>query len=246
MTRGWRHGLAWLLAWAAWPHVLGAPDPMQEAQKLFAVGRPAEAAVVLAKVVKSGPVGADVWFNLGQAWSASGEPGRALWAWRQGLREAPRDPGLRRSVAQARQRAGGTGGHPLTQWLGWARPEEWAAGTVAASLALAGWWVVGWKWGGKWGGKGLRGLGWVAGLQVFLAAGWLGAVMGLRWSPDAVVVVREAPVALAPVPEAKTVRTLLEGSEVRGLRRHGDWTEVEWEGQRVGWVRTGHLLGDTP
>ena len=219
---------------------LVAADPYSEAQQLFAVGRPAEAAAVLGKALGRVEAGPDAWFNLGQAYSASGEPGKALWAWRQGLRVAPRDGGLRASVAQARQRTGGLGVHPLTQWTGWARLEEWAAGALGGSVALGGWLATGWLRGGR----RLRGGGWMMGAQVLVAAGWLAAVLGERWSPDAVVVVREASVAMAPVPEAKAVRSLAEGVEVRALRRHGDWVEVEVDGTRAGWLRAAQLWGD--
>lgn len=219
---------------------LVAADPYDEAQQLFAVGRPAEAAAVLGRALGRGSAGPDGWFNLGQAYSASGEPGKALWAWRQGLRVAPRDGGLRASVAQARQRTGGLGLHPLAQWTGWARAEEWAVGALAGSVTLAGWLAMGWLRGGR----RSRGVGWVIGAQLFMAGGWLASALGERWSPDAVVVVREAAVAVAPVPEAKAVRTLAEGVEVRVLRRHGDWVEVEVDGARSGWLRATQLWGD--
>lgn len=230
---GWACG--GLMGWG-----LVAADPYDEAQQLFAVGRPAEAAAALGKALRTGSAGPDAWFNLGQAYSASGEPGKALWAWRQGLRVAPRDGGLRASVAQARQRTGGLGVHPLAQWTGWARVEEWAAGALLGSVTLVGWLATGWVRRGRRG----RAFGWVVGAQLFLASGWVASVLGERWSPDAVVVVREASLAVAPVPEARAVRTLAEGVEVRRMRRHGDWVEVELDGARAGWVRGVHLWGD--
>ncbi len=239
--RGGLRGI--LLGWACVGFLglgLAAADPYEEAQQLFAVGRPAEAAAVLGKALRTGSAGPDAWFNLGQAYSASGEPGKALWAWKQGVRVAPRDGGLRASVAQARQRTGGLGVHPLAQWAGWARVEEWAAGAMVGSATLAVWLATGWVRGGRrW-----PGFGWVIGTQFFLAAGWLASALGDRWSPDAVVVVREASVAVAPVPEAKAVRTLAEGVEVRVLRRHGDWVEVEVDGARMGWLRAVQIWDD--
>ena len=105
---------------------------------------------------------------------------------------------------------------------------------------MAVWLATGWVRGGRrW-----PGFGWVIGTQFFLAAGWLASALGDRWSPDAVVVVREASVAVAPVPEAKAVRTLAEGVEVRVLRRHGDWVEVEVDGARMGWLRAVQIWDD--
>ena len=77
-----------------------------------------------------------------------------------------------------------------------------------------------------------------------MAAGWIGSLLGEAWSPNAVVVTREAQVMFAPVSEAGTAKTLPEGAEVRVLRRFGDWSEVEVDGQRAGWIRTGQWWGD--
>lgn len=215
-------------------------DPMEEAQKLFAVGRPAEAAALLGKAAADGKAGPDAWFNLGQACSASGEPGKALWAWRQGLRSAPRDGGLRTAAAEARRRTGGTGAHPLALLTGWLRPEEWASGLLGATAGIAAWMLA----IRAEQGRRRQGLAWLAGLQAIMAAGWLGSMLGTAWSPNAVVVVRQAEVALAPVPEAKPVVTLPEATEVRVLRTFREWSEVEQDGRRLGWLRSDHLMRD--
>ncbi len=232
-----------LLAWLSIALCGGASllaEPMEEAQRLFAVGRPAEAAAVLGKAMAKGTATGDAWFNLGQAYSAAGEPGRALWAWRQGLREAPRDVGLRSLAGEARRRTGGMGAHPLAQLTGWLRPEEWAGCLLAASAVLAGWMLA---FRSR---PTLRrqGMAWLAGLHGAVAAGWVACLAGSAGSPDAVVVTREAPVALAPVPEALPVATLPEATEVRLLRTFGEWSEVEREGRRLGWVRTAQVWRD--
>ena len=113
----------------------GLASPVEEAGKLFALGRPAEAAALLDRVVRTNAHSSDLWFNLGQARSQAGEPGRAMVAWRRANRLDPRDGAVRAALEQARQRLGTTGTHPLGQLSGWLRDEEWAA----LVLARASW-----------------------------------------------------------------------------------------------------------
>lgn len=237
--RGWLRGWMWVLFWLG-TRGLGATDPLVEAQGLFSVGRPAEAAALLERVVASQAVSSDVWFNLGQAHFAAGDMGRAMAAWRRGLSRSPRDTGLRAALNQARQRTGGIGDHPLAQLTGWLRVEEWGLLTLMATVGLVVVWAV-----REWRPTGMRlGMGWWVGVQLVLAVGWLGSLQGRHWSPDAVVVVRDAAVTVAPVSEGRQVRTLGEGVEVRLLRRFGEWREVALDGERLGWMRASALAVD--
>ena len=161
-------------------------------------------------------------------------------AWRRGLNRSPRDTGLRAALNQARQRTGGIGDHPLAQLTGWLRVEEWGLLTLLATVALGvvcGIRQVRPTWAH-------RAIGGWAAVQLVLALGWLGALQGRRWSPDAVVVVRDAAVTVAPVAEGRQIRTLGEGMEVRLLRRFGEWREVALDGERVGWMRASALAVD--
>jgi len=210
-------------AWAA---------PVEEAGKLFALGRSAEAAAVLDGVVRTNAHSADLWFNLGQARFQVGEPGKAMAAWRRAHRLDPRDRAVRTALEQVRQRVGTEGTHPLAMMSGWLREEEWAALVLVGSGALLGAAV----WRRTRPGTGLAVLLGAVVVQCVAAAGWGSAAVGRRWSPDAVVIQREVSAVQAPVVEARKTRPLAEGVEVRVLRFHGDWAEVSLDGVRAGWI----------
>ena len=235
---GFGLGLACLLiAGAKRAQAAGAID---EAGKLFAIGRPAEAASALERTLRTNALSADLWFNLGQARLQAGEPGRAMAAFRRGHQLSPRDGGIRAAMEQLRQKVGTSGPHPLAMLTGWLRDEEWA---VLALLATAG-------FGGVLARRLIRpesaGSRWlvVAAVQIFLVAGWGAAWLGRGLSANAVVVQRDLSVVQAPVPEARSIGTLAEGVEVRVLRSHGAWAEVEVDGRRVGWIPRSAMTPD--
>lgn len=212
--------------------VARAAVPMDEAGKLFAMGRPSEAAGALERTLRTNALSADLWFNLGQARLQAGEPGRAMAAFRRGYQLAPRDAGIRAALDQVRQKVGTSGPHPLAVMTCWLRDEEWATLALMATAGLGG--VLGWR-AVRPGTSGSRWLV-LAAIQLFLATGWAAARMGRGFSANAVVVQRDLSVVQAPVPQARSIGTLAEGVEVRVLRQHGAWAEVEVDGRRAGWI----------
>src|ERR1051325_4488967 len=65
------------------------------ANKLYGQGKFSEAASAYEKLARSGSVSPAVYFNLGNAFFKSGEIGRAIAAYRQAEKIAPRDPDVR-------------------------------------------------------------------------------------------------------------------------------------------------------
>ncbi len=234
MERIGRIGLGvWLACILSAPMgVAHAAGPTDEAGKLFAMGRPSEAASALERTLRTNAFSANLWFNLGQARLQAGEPGRAMAAFRRGHQLAPRDAGIRAAMEQVRQKVGTSGPHPLTVMTGWLRDEEWAVLALMATAGLGG--VLGWRAvrpetsGNRW----LV----LAVIQLLLVAGWAAAWIGRGLSANAVVVQRDLSVVQAPVREARSIGTLAEGVEVRVLRQHGAWAEVEVDGRRAGWI----------
>lgn len=231
--------MVWLLAVAIAPLVHPA-QPASDAGKLFVLGRYAEAATLMDGVVRTNRHSADLWFNLGQAWSQSGEPGRAVAAWRQAHRLAPRDAGVRQALSQAREKLGTNGVHPLGWATGWLRDEEWALLALLASAGL-GLAMVRRRWSMS---AGTGSLALAVALQVLFGGGWVAALLGRQFSADAVVILRDVSAVQAPVPEARPVRPMANGTEVRVLRTHGDWMEVAVDGSRVGWLPRSALAMD--
>ncbi len=224
-------------AWSAVP----ARGALLEAEKLFVLGRHAEAAALLDRMTRTNRSSADLWFNLGQARAHCGEMGHAVSAWRRGLQVAPRDTAIRSALGAARARTGSAGDHPLAEWTGWVRPEEWAGLALVGSLGFCGVLVL------RRVQRPGPGPGWLVAmmlLQLGAGLGWGLSWLGREWSPDAVVVVKEAGVVQAPVVQAKAVRSLAEGSEVRVLREFGYWVEVGLNGTRLGWVERSSVALD--
>jgi len=237
MSRGAFHGwpcglvLAVLLTFLRGPLVCAAPA-VDEATKLFALGRYAEAATSLERLVRTNRHSPDLWFNLGQARAQAGEPGRAMAAWRQAHRLSPRDSGIRRAMSQVREKLGTTAMHPLGWVTGWLRDEEWAllamAGSVVLGIALTLRQISR--------SSGSLGFALAVGFQLFFGLGWLAALGGRQLSANAVVIQRDVSAVQAPVPQAKAIRPVADGTEVRVLRVHGDWLEVGLDAGRLGWI----------
>lgn len=236
-------GLVWLVGVVAW--FSGGPGrcraaAVDEAGRLFAMGRPAEAAVMLERLVRTNRSSPDLWFNLGQARAQSGELGRAMAAWRRAARLAPWDGGVRRAMQGTREKLGTRGDSSLGWVVGWLRVEVWALLALLATVVLVG--VVAVRGRRPEVGGGIVAV--FALVQLGLSLAW-GLAIGHRWlSANAVVVQREVSASQAPVPEARSVRPLAEGTEVRVVRRHGEWRELAVDGVRAGWVPMGALVED--
>ena len=211
---------------------LFAGQTASDAGKLFMLGRYAEAATMMDGLVRTNPQSADLWFNLGQARAQAGEPGRAMAAWRQAHRLAPRDGGIRRALSQVREKLGTSGVHPLGWATGWLRDEEWALLAIGASVGL-GLAMIRRRLSLS---AGSGSIALAVTLQLLFGGGWVTALMVRHFSANAVVVQRDVSVVQAPVPEAKAIRPLPPGTEVRVLRAHGEWMEVAVDGSRVGWM----------
>jgi tetratricopeptide (TPR) repeat protein len=214
-----------------WPR-LDAGQPVEDAGKLFFLGRYAEAATMMDGLVRTNRHSPNLWFNLGQARAQAGEPGRAMAAWRQAHRLAPRDGGIRRALAQVREKLGSGGIHPVGWITGWLRDEEWALLAIAASVGLGGAMIR--RRLSMASGSGSLAL--AVALQLLFGGGWVAALLVRHLSANAVVIQREVSAVQAPVPTAKPIRPLADGTEVRVLRTHGDWMEVAVDGNRVGWL----------
>lgn len=219
---------------------LYAGQPAYDAGKLFMLGRYAEAATMMDGLVRTNRHSADLWFNLGQARAQAGEPGRAVAAWRQAHRLDPRDGGIRRALSQVREKLGTTGVHPLGWATGWLRDEEWALLAIGASLVLGAALIR--RRLSMSAGSGSVAL--AVALQLLFGGGWVAALLVRHFSANAVVIQRDVSAVQAPVPEAKAIRPLPAGTEVRVVRTHGEWMEVSVDGSRVGWMPRSALAVD--
>lgn len=232
----------WAMGWMLWALAAvwagRAADNWDDAQRLFSTSRYREAAVVLEREAQASPASAAVWFNLGQARFQAGELGLARVAWERAARLDPRDPEIRAALGLARGRAPSDEVPGWSAALGRLTPEEWAVAWLGSALLLGA--------GLAAGRTGTSGVRWfqVGTALAHVATGllWLAAMVSLRSGPDAVVVAKDAQLVQSPVPQAKPVRGLPEGTAFRAGRVFGDWVEVTRDGRGAGWVARGAVV----
>lgn len=194
-----------------------------------------------------------VLYDLGNALFRAGEFGRAIAAYRRAEILMPRHAGVRRNLAIARDNApGGSRApkpHPAAAafWhygLSLAEVEALAAFFFVACMAALG--VKLFVDRGM--AQRIRPLPVVFGVLAFAFAASSFAKLASTEPDGAVIVVREASVRSEPAGRAVEVHVFREGAEVRVLRRAGEWTRIESEGDTRGWVETRALefLSDPP
>src|SRR6266568_2887882 len=108
------------------------------ANKLYEQGKFADAAGDYEKLLQTGQASEAIYFNWGNALFKSGQIGRAISAYQQAERIAPRDPDVRANLQFARNQVSGPTLLPdrLSRWLGNLSLNEW---TVLASGAIWLW-----------------------------------------------------------------------------------------------------------
>jgi hypothetical protein len=193
--------------------------------------------------------------NMAQARYLTGDLGRCIGDYRQGLKVFPHDADLRNGLAFARGRVE----YPLVGDLAdMARPRDppslldrLAVSPTRLAVIALGLWTVGWfvlarAWITARGGLALSGGSLV--LLAMLIGGWLeweDARMRARWAEPAAVV-------SAPGTDLRTGNSgeyakridgrLPAGVEVRVLNERGGWLQLELADGTVGWAPAGRLV----
>ena len=212
------------------------------ANKLYYENKFAAAAAAYEKLLQSGRTSSAVYFNLGNAWFKSGQLGRAIGAYRQAERLAPRDPDIRANLQFARNQAQGPTLAP-NRWHKWLHKltlNEW---TMLAAAAL--WlclllftfaqWRPGWR-------RNLRvWLMLTAGATAILC-GCLGLAIYQARSLPSAIITRDALVQQGPVEGSPTAFAVHDGAELRVLEQKDEWLLVSADPRRVGWVRRDEVL----
>lgn len=262
-------GVALLLAgWAGWVWAgslsfppgegrdAGGPGPassplaaFDQANRLYEKGQFTNAAAAYQQLIDAGHGSVTLWFNLGNAWFKAGQPGRAIAAWRQAEKLAPRDPYVRFNLQFARKQVTGSDApnRPLWQrFLGALTLDEWTL------LACAGWWL----WFGLLAAREarpalrptLRGWTTTAGVAALALAVCLGAALRQQAAArTAVVVVPSAVVRHGPLDESQVAYQLRDGSEVtvldeKAVSDREVWLQVRDEAGRRGWLKRDQVL----
>jgi tetratricopeptide (TPR) repeat protein len=223
------------------------------ANKLYEQGKHAEAAARFEALLKDAPTTV-VHFNLGNAWFKAGQTGRAVAAWRQAERLAPRDPSVRFNLQFARKRVLGNEAPADPLWQRFLRAltlNEW---TILATVVLWIWFLL----------LALRefkpelrrvlgGYTAVAGLGFLLLGGCLAAAAVQQFTArPAVVIVPQAIARTGPLDEAKPVKelhlrdgaevTVLDQKEVTVADKKQLWLQIRDLAGRTGWLKSDQVL----
>jgi len=222
----------------------------QAANAALSEGRHEAAAAGYERLVALGFESPNLLYNLAVAQRRLGRPGRAIYALERLLRLEPGDDGARRflddlrtEVGKSRRRGEGTAGlFPRRSFLH-AAAARMRERDIALATLLASFLTFGLLWYRRFArGEALRlGLGIAAPVAaaLLLAAGvLLWAKVRLEPAAGEAVVLPSAGAALHEGPTSGSPETwrLPEGDMVRVLSHAGEWSEVQDEGGRRGWV----------
>jgi tetratricopeptide (TPR) repeat protein len=214
------------------------------ANRLYEQRKFEESATKYEELIRAGAATPIVYFNLGNAWFKAGQLGRAIAAYREAQRLAPRDPNVRFNLQFVRKQVTGSEQLPGPVWKQWVTNltlNEWTIATVVA------FWVL----------FVLLALGEIrpslrAALRLWTAAGvvaflgfafFLGAAMyDSRNTHAAVVVVPNTVVRYGPLEDSTVYYQLRDGSELQVLdekktTENQSWLMVQDATRRTGWLK---------
>jgi tetratricopeptide (TPR) repeat protein len=219
-------------------HAEVASTTFDAANNLYEQGKFLEAAGDYEKLARTGQTSEAVYFNLGNALFKAGQFGRAIAAYQQAERIAPRDPDVRANLQFARNQVQGPTLRPekLWQWVGKMSLSEWT--WLTSTMAWV--WLVlltllQWRPTLR---PALKGYTLWAGV-VFLACCVCFALdfYSDRFAKRAIVVAQEAVARQAPIEESQSAFTLHDGAELQVLDQKDQWLQVRADPRRIGWVR---------
>lgn len=204
----------------------GAAGAFRDAAAAYHAGDLDAALDGFAALVSDYPRDANAWYNLGNAYYARAETGRAVWAWSRAAALRPRDGDARANLGTV---AGADPGLATAGSVPMSREE------ILLILAVAWWLAVG--------GAALtlvqqrRTPALVGGgalvVALFLAGAW---ALPRGGEPSAIVLEPETPLHASPAERAEVRAHLPEGSAVRVRELREGWTRVRTADGGDGWI----------
>jgi tetratricopeptide (TPR) repeat protein len=212
-------------------------NAFNDANKLYAEGKFAAAAAGYEKILQAGAVSPALYFNCGNAEFKSGNPGRAIAAYRRAALLSPRDAEVRANLEFARSQVSGPTRRE-SRWangLGTLTLNEWTVATAAALWVLFGLLAAGqFRPALK---PALRSLALGVAAATVLAGAGLGAKTALHFHRQtAVVVAAEATARSGPFDEAQSAFAARNGAELAVVARRNGWLQVTDGSGRIGWL----------
>lgn len=226
-------------------------DNPPEARRLFR-----QAAAAYERLWQKGARSPELCHNQGNAHLLAGDLAGAILAYRRGLRLAPNDRDLQRSLAHAREQVV----YPVSSSLGRPAIDHWppwlprpTRGPLLGLMALAytGGWLALTRWRMTRSGRWLS-LGVIAFVLSLLPAGALAVLEWQSWREQRhpLVVIARDEVYLLKGSAADYPRRydqpLHRGVEARQRFERGEWLQLELAGGEVGWVHRSAVLCDEP
>ena len=234
----WRFGIA-LLALTFIGKIFAADvaADFSAANKLYAEGKFSDAANTYKKILSSGAAAPNLLFNYGAAEFKSGNPGKAIVAFRRAELLAPRDSGIRANLDFVRNQVKGSTLRESRwrDWLGHLTLNEWtalAAGAFWLSFILLAAKQIRPALAPKLGGTFFS----ILTLLIFSGV-CLGLQAATHFSKRSAIVISPEVIARSgPFDEAQNAFAAHDGAELLILDRHGDWLQVTDGSGKIGWL----------
>jgi len=218
----------------------------EAANRLYEQSNFKSAAAAYQKLIDQGVESSVVYFNLGNAWYKAGQNGRAVSAYLNAERLAPRDPSIRYNLGFVRSKVNvGTvsTGTLLQRALRHLSVNEWtlcAAVTIWTALLLltVAEFRPAWR-------SALRSYLVIATIAAtVLTATAAAAIYDRNHVRIAVVIVPDAVVRYGPLEESKSFYNLRDGAEVRLLQEQpqSPWAKIEDSAGRQGWLKRDQVI----
>lgn len=209
-------------------------ETMKVANQLYNNGKFSTAAQIYEQLLSQGKPHSSLYYNLGNAYYAQGDFGRAILNYQRASRLDPRDPEIRANLALARAQSANEFPESSNPFEGLANfTRSWFTLNEIAMITLSLWFFLGFMvffyrqlQPGRMRTLALNGIFFT--LLILLAAGVsFGSRLYLdRTKPEAVIIADQVTINSSPGEDSSTDFSLTSGTEVKLLDIQGDWAKL--------------------